>query len=135
MSFKWLAVEIFTSFGRGENFKFYSLINFYFFRFDSSDILVSNKKNIATGLENCLKYDCAQNCNRTRCEICAPCTSQSDRFQMREALREHQHSANFKRLFPSQRYYLDDYLRSVSKNNQISMKWFHEKCKNDPRWC
>ena len=105
-------------------------------RFDSTDIIVTNKKNIASDIKSCLKFDCKNDCERTDCAFCAPCMSPEDSYQMREAFREFQHGANFKRVFPTQNYFNNDtFVRKMTRNNRVSLKWYRGKCADDDKWC
>jgi hypothetical protein len=59
-----------------------------------------------------------------------------DRYQMKEAFREHQHGANFKRVFPSPIYFNNEtFVRRMTRNNRVSLKWFRGKCEDDKKWC
>ena len=58
------------------------------------------------------------------------------RFQLREAFREHQNSANFKRVFPTAEHFNDEeFIKNSTKFNKIQMRWFKGKCKDDKSWC
>jgi hypothetical protein len=57
-------------------------------------------------------------------------------YQLSEAFREHQNTANFKRVFPLENHFNDEELiAKMTKNNQIQMRWFKGKCEEDRRWC
>lgn len=106
-------------------------------RFNDSDVMVANKNNIAVDIKSCIKYQCHRDCSHQRCNVCYPCVGQENRYQMREAVRENMYAQNnFRRLFPTEIYYNDEKLISrMTKNNQISINWFREKCEYDQRWC
>ncbi|KAG5680163.1 hypothetical protein PVAND_009688 [Polypedilum vanderplanki] len=105
-------------------------------RFNKSDIVIANHKNIAVELETCLANECHRNCSLNKCQICLPCVDDYNRYHMREAFREHSYTNNFRQLFPTKLQYDDDELiKSMTKNNQISIKWFKAQCKNDEKWC
>lgn len=57
-------------------------------------------------------------------------------YQLSEAFREHQNLANFKRVFPNKNHFENEInFEKMTKNNQIQIKWFEGKCKEDKRWC
>ena len=97
--------------------------------------MIANRKNLAVNIESCLKYDCHRSCSHTGCRLCSPCISAENRYQMREAFREHSYEGNFRRLFPAKEYYNDTkFYKSITKKNQISFNWFKAKCLDD-KWC
>ncbi|KAG5677462.1 hypothetical protein PVAND_007220 [Polypedilum vanderplanki] len=105
-------------------------------RFNNSDIIVANRKNIAVGLESCLKNDCYRKCSLNECKICLPCVDDFNRYQMREAFREFSYMNNFRRLFPTKLHYYDQNLiESMTENNQISINWYRAQCENNEKWC
>jgi hypothetical protein len=64
-----------------------------------------------------------------------PCVKPENRYQMREAYREHYYEGNFRRLFPTKGYDDEKLYKSITKNNQISLDWFKAKCLEDDKWC
>lgn len=87
-------------------------------------------------MSECLQNDCQNNCNKIICEICQPCMKSEILYQLSETFREHQNSANFKRVFPLKNHFNDEKLiEKMTKNNQIQMRWFKAKCEEDERWC
>ena len=105
-------------------------------RFDSSDTIVKNQKNLATSITECVQNDCQNNCNKTICEICQPCMKSQTFYQLSEAFREHQNAANFKRVFPTKYHYgAEQLMQKMTENNQIQLMWFKGKCEEDERWC
>lgn len=111
-------------------------LNLDFFRFDSTDNLVSNIKNIAVNLEECVEHDCNANCNLTICEICPSCISKANLYHLKESFREHQQKGNFVRLFPSKIYYDNhELIANATSNNQLSIRWFKGQCEKNNDWC
>lgn len=101
----------------------------------TSDAMFSTLKNIGVKPGVCVDHDCDRNCNLPECELCSPCLAQADLDAMRRAYRENTRRGGFKRLFPSKTYYDDDFISTVSPRNQISLKWFKEKCQEANEWC
>ncbi|CRK87998.1 CLUMA_CG001784, isoform A [Clunio marinus] len=97
--------------------------------------MVVAKKNIAVDPKTCADNNCDSNCNLKVCELCTPCLSQDNYDELRRAFIEHLRKGDYKRIFPSDVYYNDEYLNKMTPRNQLSMKWFHEKCKAYPEWC
>ncbi|KAL7052544.1 hypothetical protein ACKWTF_004904 [Chironomus riparius] len=115
--------------GGGSYFEFMS-------RFNDLDVMIANRKNIAVDIKSCLKYECHRSCEHKNCRLCMPCVNENDRYQMREAFREHLYEGNFRRLFPAKEYYNDTkFYESITTKNQISLDWFKAKCLEDDRWC
>lgn len=70
------------------------------------------------------------------CALCQPCMTPEINYQFSESFREHQNSANFRRVFPSKNHFNDEKLiKKMTKNNQIQTRWFKGKCEDDERWC
>jgi hypothetical protein len=105
-------------------------------RFNDSDVVIANHKNIAAGIDVCEKHDCHRDCTYHKCKICLSCASAYNKYQMREAFREHTYENNFKRLFPT-RYHFDDdeLIESMTENNKVSIAWFKAQCINNKKWC
>lgn len=98
--------------------------------------MIANKKNIAVDILSCLKYECHRSCEHKRCKLCLPCINEENIFQMREAFREYSYEGNFRRLFPSKKFYFDEkFLSNLTQKNQISLKWFEAKCLENESWC
>ena len=96
-------------------------------------MLVSNQKNIATSLNVCKK---CSNCNEISCRQCQHCLTPEVRYQLKEAFREHQNSANWKRVFPASEHFDDEELfDELTEINQIQLKWSKGKCEQDEKWC
>ncbi|KAL7013776.1 hypothetical protein ACKWTF_015571 [Chironomus riparius] len=105
-------------------------------RFNDSDVMIANRKNIAVNIESCLKYECHRSCESKKCKLCLPCIDEENIFQMREAFREHSYEGNFRRIFPAEHFFFDDeFLSTMTEKNQFSLKWFEAKCLEDDRWC
>ncbi|XP_070501647.1 probable tubulin polyglutamylase ttll-15 [Chironomus tepperi] len=115
--------------GGGSYFEFMS-------RFNDSDVMVANRKNIAVDVESCLKDECYKSCEHPSCKLCSPCVKAENRYQMREAFREHLYEGNLRRLFPSKIFYEDKELYdTLTENNQFSVDWYRAKCLEDEKWC
>lgn len=98
--------------------------------------MIANKKNLAVDVESCLKHECHKSCECTHCKLCSPCVMAENRYQMREAFREHFYEGNFRRLFPSKNSYKDKKLYdSLTENNQLSVNWYKAKCLENEKWC
>lgn len=97
---------------------------------------MANKRNLATNLKVCEKNDCINNCSNEKCLVCPTCIDDYNKYQIREAFREHQHEGNFLRVFPANRYYENNELiESLTLNNKISVNWFKRKCETNKKWC
>ena len=98
--------------------------------------MLSNSKNIAVNPSACVDNNCSENCEKPECILCMTCLSEKDVFNLNRAFKEKTHQGGFKRIFPSKVHFDDDDLiKKLSPNNQISVKWFKEKCKEDIEWC
>ena len=105
-------------------------------RFNDSDIMIANRKNLAVDIDTCLKYECLKSCAHLNCKLCSPCVSEENRYQMREAFRERSYEGNFVRLFPTENFYNDKELyESLTENNKFSVDWYKAKCMENEKWC
>ncbi|XP_070501440.1 probable tubulin polyglutamylase ttll-15 [Chironomus tepperi] len=115
--------------GAGSYFEFMS-------RFNDSDVMIANKKNLAVDIHSCLKFNCHRSCEHINCKLCLPCINEENIFQMREAFREHLYQGNFRRLYPAKKFYFDEkFLSKLTEKNKFSLKWFEGKCLEDENWC
>ena len=102
----------------------------------SNDTTISNFKNLATNLDECVELKCAENCNKIECKVCLPCANVFLRFQMQESYREHSRRGNFKRVFPTKAHFNDSQLVNfLGENNQVMTKWFEAQCRDNENWC
>lgn len=97
--------------------------------------MISNLRNIAVDIQKCVGHDCENNCSHPDCQLCTPCVDNENLNNMHRAYREHIRRGGFKRLFPAEGYFDDDFIKSLSYNNQISLKWFKSKCESNNEWC
>lgn len=107
----------------------------YFFRYDDqveSD-MISNIGNIAVNIDS--SNDCQKDCAQSECQLCPNCINDETVRMLHESYREHLRRGEFKRIFPSVHHYSDDFISRLSTKNQISAKWFREKCKERSDWC
>lgn len=86
-------------------------------------------------METCVKNDCYSNCGRPECELCTPCLIKDDLDGIYEAYRENGRRGGFKRIFPAEAFYDDEFIKTRNLKNQIALKWFKEKCKMNNEWC
>lgn len=97
--------------------------------------MVSNSKNIAVLPTNCVKNNCAENCEKDVCKLCLTCAGEENVQSMHAALHEHSRRGSFKRIFPSSKHFDADFVKAMTKKNQVSVKWFKEKCHEKEEWC
>lgn len=97
--------------------------------------MVSNSKNIAVYPNACLKNNCYQNCVKKICELCTTCAGEENLQNIHRAFREHARRGEFKRIFPTERYFDDEFMSKLSPKNQLAAKWFHAKCQQKKDWC
>jgi tubulin monoglycylase TTLL15 len=94
--------------------------------------MVSNPSNIAVNLDECLKHDCAESCDKPECELCLSCLSDQQLGELHEAYREHTKRGGFKRVFPSKSHPTAE---DLTEKSQFVAKWLAAKCKSDENWC
>lgn len=100
------------------------------------DPIFSNLANIAVDPETCFYHRCDEDCYNVECQACSSCIGKDDADNMHRAYQEHNRQDGFKRLFPSESYYYNDALISrMTSRNQVSVKWFEAKCREDEDWC
>lgn len=98
--------------------------------------MLSNSKNIAVNPGACDENNCSETCDKPECSLCLTCLSEKDIFNLQLAFREKTRQGGFKRIFPSKVHFDDDELiKKLTPNNQISVKWFKEKCRENSDWC
>ena len=97
--------------------------------------MLSNSKNIAVNPENCVDNDCVRNCGKPECNICLTCIDSESVSEFHRAFREHKRIGGFKRIFPSRDHFNEEFINRLTRNNQISVKWFKEKCQENNEWC
>jgi hypothetical protein len=108
----------------------------HIFRFDDSDVAVTNEKNLAVNLKECVENNCVNSCFNPECSTCLSCIDKTNLYHIREAHREHLNQGNYVRVFPKKVHFNDKELfNSMTINNQISINWFKGKCKIDKNWC
>lgn len=111
-------------------------ISFKYFSYNpKTEEMLSNSKNVAVNPSTCVDNNCFENCNKHECELCTPCVSEENLQNMFRAYREHVRRGDFKRIFPSQNHFDDDFTERLSVNNKISVEWFKAKCENNREWC
>ena len=97
--------------------------------------MITNNGNIFLNVEACDEQLCQQSCEHETCSLCHKCLDEDNLFHLHNAYREHQRRGDFKRVFPSENHFGDEFINQLSPNNQISAKWFREKCKKSKDWC
>ena len=97
--------------------------------------MVSNSKNIAVDAKTCVELDCHLNCQKKECQLCLPCVGDENLKNMHRAHREHAKRGGFVRLFPSMKHFDYSSITDMTKNNQISVKWFEAKCRQNEDFC
>ncbi|CRK87060.1 CLUMA_CG000870, isoform A [Clunio marinus] len=102
---------------------------------DKADEMISNSRNIAVNIEECARNDCKNNPTLKECELCLTSLSKENITYFHQAAREHDRNRGFVRLFPAWTFFEDRVINEQSLNNQISLKWFFEKCKESESWC
>ena len=100
-----------------------------------SSQMFSNSKNIAVNTRICVSNDCDKNCGKPECELCTPCLGSEDIDNMHRAYREHVRRGGFKRIFPTENHFGEDFVSKMTPRNQILIKWFKAKCAQEEEWC
>lgn len=100
-----------------------------------SDEMLSNIRGIAVDAMNCINNNCSQNCGKNVCDLCAPCIDSDNIGHMKQAYREHARRGNFKRVFPAERNFNEEFVTKMTPKNQMSVKWFEAKCRENNYWC
>lgn len=96
--------------------------------------MISNSKNIAVNLKTCINNECDRNCSKSECRLCLNCVDDVNLQNMHRAYREHRNRGGFQRIFPTNKASQEKKIE-LTINNQISAKWFDEKCHLMSDWC
>lgn len=94
--------------------------------------MIANPSDLAVNLNDCLQYNCLENCGQPECELCLNCLDNEQIAEIREAYREHTRSGGFKRVFPSKLYPTAE---TLTKKSNFVAKWILAKCQIDKTWC
>lgn len=95
--------------------------------------MFSAPKDITVNPEDC--KNCENTCTVLSCQLCMSCISNETLQSVHQSYREHQRKGEMKRLFPSELYAEESYVKKLSDANKLSMKWFKAKCDDDYEWC
>lgn len=95
--------------------------------------MFSASKNIAVNPDNCI--NCIDSCEHVSCELCVPCLSNETIQNFHQYYREHQRRGEMKRLFPTEIYAEENFLKKLGVANKLTVKWFNAKCDDDYDWC
>lgn len=94
--------------------------------------MLSAPKDIAVNPDICL--NCFNSCE-DECELCLPCLSNAVQSHFHQAYREHQRRGEMMRIFPTETYETEIFMKQFTSSDKLSVKWFKGKCENDIDWC
>jgi len=105
-----------------------------------TEVMLSTDKNVMVNGRICGAPPCSESCAAVECQLCKPCLTQSDLFEMHRSYRQHLNKGETRRIFPipvtdTTKPLEDDFFRSLSARNQMMTRWFHAKCLTDRNWC
>lgn len=53
----------------------------------------------------------------------------------RRAYLEHIRRGDFRRVFPVEQHFKEDFAEKLSMTNRVMAEWFSRKCKDHAEWC
>lgn len=126
--------NLFNLLGIGKNYKNEN------FKFDSmnEESMVVHRNSLTVKAEICMKLPCNQTCF-SQCELCFNCLTQDQRYDLQLAYMEQMDSGEMKRLFPPSKDFVEnsgeDFWNSMLPESKLHVKWFHEMCQKDKKFC
>lgn len=98
--------------------------------------MVCHHESLTTNPRICIDTACKDNCKAKECELCWNCLTNNQRYELHLTYREIKSKGAMKRIFPPSKELLsDEYLRSLTKSNQLLARWFLAMCEKDHDFC
>lgn len=129
-------------------YSFFQLVgvatNFYKKHFDdfSSEyerMILVDGTVLAINPEDCMKEKCNESCE-DECALCLECMVENDwKRDLIQSYQEQMNSGHFRRIFPPSQNFLksvdENFMKSLTKSNELFTKWYTEMCKKNLRFC